>query len=146
MLTGLLIFLVAVIALFAIPVVIEFAFEWPRKERNQVVLIWALGLVRKRIRIDGSDQARTTKAKGPKSERFGGDQPMNVLAAVRQRSFRQRVYRFVGDLWNSIKKENVRVRARIGLDDPADTGKLWAIIGPATLAWRMKRLSRASSS
>ncbi len=32
------------------------------------------------------------------------------------------------------------VRARVGLDDPADTGRLWGIIGPLTSALYRSRL------
>ena len=38
--------------------------------------------------------------------------------------------RFVSDLWRAIRKKNVRLRVRMGLGDPADTGQLWAVLGP----------------
>ena len=33
-------------------------------------------------------------------------------------------------MWRSINREDLRLRARVGLGDPADTGQLWAIVGP----------------
>jgi hypothetical protein len=54
------------------------------------------------------------------------------MALVRQRPVRQRLSRFARDLWRSVEKDNVLVTARIGLDDPADTGRLWAFIGPVS--------------
>ena len=38
--------------------------------------------------------------------------------------------RFIHELWHAIQKRDVSLRIRIGLDDPADTGQLWAILGP----------------
>ena len=54
----------------------------------------------------------------------------NVLAAIQLKPFRQRIVRFIGDLWRAIHKKNVSLRVRVGLGDPADTGQLWAIVGP----------------
>jgi len=52
------------------------------------------------------------------------------MAAIREPSFRRRVYRFVSDVWQSVHKQNVRLLVRLGLGDPADTGRLWAVLGP----------------
>ena len=52
------------------------------------------------------------------------------MAAIRQAPFRRRMLRFVSDLWRTIHKKNVRLLVRLGLGDPADTGRLWAVLGP----------------
>ena len=44
--------------------------------------------------------------------------------------FRQRVFRFIRAVWRAIHKQDLRLRMRIGLGDPADTGQLWALVGP----------------
>ena len=54
----------------------------------------------------------------------------NVFAVVRQKPFRRRIIRFISDLWHAVHKKNVSLRVRVGLGDPADTGQLWAIVGP----------------
>lgn len=132
MLAGLLIFLLVVIALLAIPVALEFSVEWPDSAQNEIVLVWALGLVRARIRTSGSEKASTADDVPPERKKGGRGKSTGVLAAVRQRPFRRRVYRFVGDLWRAIIKERMHVRARVGLGDPADTGQLWAVVGPVS--------------
>ena len=38
--------------------------------------------------------------------------------------------RFFSDLWTAVRKTNVRLFIRLGLGDPADTGRLWAAVGP----------------
>jgi len=130
MLTGLLIVLLVVVALLSMPLELDFRVEWPDGARNEVVLVWAFGLVRARMPTGGSGKNSSPNKKSRDRNKRGRDKSGNVLAAVRQRPFRQRVYRFVKDLWRSIIKENMHVRARVGLGDPADTGQLWAIVGP----------------
>ena len=133
MLTGLLIVLLVVITLLAIPVELEFSVEWPDGAQNEIVLVWALGLVRARIPAKASEKPpKADDEPPPDRKKAGKGKPTNVLAAIRQRPFRQRIYRFGGDLWRSVKKENVHVRARLGLGDPADTGRLWAVVGPVS--------------
>ena len=52
------------------------------------------------------------------------------MVALRQSAFRRRLFRFIGDIWHAIHKQHVVLRMRIGLGDPADTGQLWAVVGP----------------
>ncbi|MGD2053030.1 MAG: DUF2953 domain-containing protein [Gammaproteobacteria bacterium] len=52
------------------------------------------------------------------------------MTAIQHKAFRQRVFRFVRDIWCIIHKQNLSLRVRIGLGDPADTGRLWAFVGP----------------
>jgi hypothetical protein len=47
-----------------------------------------------------------------------------------QSGFRRRVRRLVGDLVRVIHVGRIRLRMRLGLGDPADTGRLWAVVGP----------------
>lgn len=132
MLTGLLIFLFVVIALLAIPLALEFRVGWPNDARNEIVLVWARGLVR--TAIPTGDPSNASKKGGARSghKKRGRRKPVNFLAVIRQRTFRQRLYRFAKDLWHSITREELLVRARIGLGDPAETGQLWAIVGPVS--------------
>ena len=36
----------------------------------------------------------------------------------------------LSDAWRAIGKRGLDLRLRIGLGDPADTGRLWALVGP----------------
>lgn len=59
----------------------------------------------------------------------GGGGP-NALDSLRQAAFRRRVYRLVRDLFAAAHLHQFRLRMRLGLGDPADTGLLWAFVGP----------------
>ena len=133
MLTGVLVFLLIMIALLAIPVTLTFQMSWPMAFQQGALLKWAFGLVT--LRISGS---------APKALSSGGDESKrkthrskhmsrkntNVLAAIRQKPFRRRIIRFISDLWRVVHKKDLSLRVRVGLGDPADTGQLWAIVGP----------------
>ena len=36
----------------------------------------------------------------------------------------------MSDFWHAVRKRHVSLHIRIGLGDPADTGQLWAVVGP----------------
>ena len=133
MLTGVLVFVLFLIAVLAIPVTLTYQLSWPQDSQQDTLLEWAFGLVKVRIPVS---EPRALSSAGSESNRkthrsrdsFG--KKTNVLAAIRLKPFRQRIVRFIGDIWLAIHKKNVSLRVRVGLGDPADTGQLWAIVGP----------------
>ena len=132
MLTGLVVFLLLLIGLLAIPLTLTYRVSWPQASNNDTRLLWAFGLVNVRI----PSQSRIAAEKSEKAGRHAdGGEPSskkkpNVLAAIKRKAFRGRIKKFAGDMWRVIQKENVIIRLRVGLGDPADTGQLWAVFGP----------------
>lgn len=138
MLLGTAVVLALLLALLAIPVTLRFDVCWDRTLRQDVRLLWAFGLVRVKLAPRGA-KARERDAEGemparekPRSERAASKRKRkrNVLGGLRLARFRRRILRFVGDLWRAVRKEDLRLRVRLGLGDPADTGRLWAVLGP----------------
>ena len=133
MLTGVLVLLLGVIALLAIPATLTFRVTWREALHRDITLGWAFGLVHARIANDKTGvsptEAQAGRQETARRQRSSGNK-LNVFAAVRQKGFRQRIIRFVGDVWRAVHKRDVRLRVRLGLGDPADTGQLWALIGP----------------
>jgi len=133
MLTGVVAGLLLLIAVLAIPLVVTFRVSWREAFQNDTELRWAFGLVRIRI---PSYQSETPSPKGKKPDakpgrvRRSSGKNHDVFAAVRQKSFRRRIIRFISELWHAVHKKNLTVRVRLGLGDPADTGQLWVIFGP----------------
>jgi len=132
MLLGATIVTATLVALLAIPIALQFDLSWHGKLTQRCDVIWAFGLVRgtltppaARASADGrSGRARRVPSAAPRNKRAG------VLRALRFRPFRRRIMRFVGELWHAIGKQDVRLAVRVGLGDPADTGRLWALLGP----------------
>ena len=135
MLTGFLILLLLVVGLLAIPITMTYRLSWKDSFSGDLRVGWAFGLVRFGA---SSDQAKAqvdeTGAARPGGVRPGRsrDRKTNILAAIRRKSFRRRLLKFISDVWLALHKENVRLRVRLGLGDPADTGQLWAVVGPMT--------------
>jgi hypothetical protein len=132
-LLGTVIFLSLIVILLALPVKLTYRCSWKRTLSADLRLNWAFGLVRADVSPDLSnaepEQATAVARKGGWRGRTTGGKS-NVLAAIRQRSFRRRILRLVSDLWSAIHKKDVRLWIRAGLGDPADTGRLWAVLGP----------------
>ncbi|MEJ2362418.1 MAG: DUF2953 domain-containing protein [Gammaproteobacteria bacterium] len=123
--------LLIVLGLLAIPLGLNYRVNWRGRFQGDIRLIWLFGLVR--LRMPGNET--TASQPKPKSRRARRHRPRrkrktHPLAAWQLRPFRQRLIRFGQDLWQAIHKRDVRVQLRIGLDDPADTGQLWALMGP----------------
>lgn len=53
-----------------------------------------------------------------------------MLRLIRQPAPRRRIGRFIRDIWRATHAGDLLLRLRIGLGDPADTGCLWAVLGP----------------
>jgi hypothetical protein len=123
------------LALLAIPINLVYQVSWREQLHIKVQLGWLFGLVSfqlpssqaKKSPAGTEKQVKRTQRKNVKT---GGKS--NPLAALRLRSFRQRVIKFVRDLWLAIHKRDVYVRIRLGLADPADTGRLWSVVGPVS--------------
>lgn len=52
------------------------------------------------------------------------------MSVLRTEGFVARVWRLLRDLLQRIQVQDLSLEARIGLDDPADTGRLWGFVGP----------------
>lgn len=115
------------------PLTLTYQFSWKQTLSANLRLNWAFGLVRADVSPDlAKPEAGEPEAAGQKAARWGKSKGKgtNFMAAIRQTSFRRRIFRFMSDLWRAIHKKDVRLLVRLGLGDPADTGQLWAALGP----------------
>ena len=129
--------LLVLIGLLAIPISLTHQLTWKQGFQGEFTLRWLFGLVRihfsptKPTQEESSETKQVvSKTKSPSSKKKSSGKKRNIFATLRQKAFRQRIYRFITDLWRAVHKENIRLRVCLGLGDPADTGKLWAIMGP----------------
>lgn len=133
MLAGVFVFMLLVVALLAIPLSLTYDVSTRTGYRNDVAIGWAFGLLRFRIPTDrpalAPADAEKTKPVDDRAKRSSDGGP-NGFAAIRQKAFRRRLFRFAGDFWRALHKSDVRLNVRLGLGDPADTGQLWAFVGP----------------
>jgi len=125
-----------VIALLAVPLTVAFSIRRIEDTQGYIRFRWLFGLVRFQLRIPRAADARPRpapaprkKARPPRRKRRKGD-AASVVSAMGQVAVRRRVYRFLGDLLRATHARDLFCRLRIGLGDPADTGCLWAVVGP----------------
>lgn len=126
-----------IVVLLAIPVELSFKITHVNRVEGCINIRWLFGLVRFRADIPGTYRAEKTPPRRSSKKRTKGPRtpgkrkaPSNLLPALRQAAFRRRVYRLAKDLLRAAHARNLLFHLRIGLGDPADTGRLWIIIGP----------------
>lgn len=123
-----------VVLLLAVPVAVAFRVTGIETFTARITIGWLFGLVRFRIRLP---RAERPKPATPEPEAAIAHAPpatrrarRNVFAALRHASFRRRLHRFVKRLLPAFHARELYLRARLGLGDPAETGRLWAFAGP----------------
>lgn len=129
MVTTIVIILLLLTALLAVPITLHFRLSRYEAVEGEATLQWLFGLVKVDLSNIQSDEESSDKKKVKRSGSWHSSK-MSLSRAVRQKPFRTRLIRFVRDIWHAIKREDFRLTLRLGLGDPADTGQLWAIIGP----------------
>jgi hypothetical protein len=96
---------------------------------GRVTVGWMFGLIRFPIRLNGEKAkkkaARRKRKKARKRSKAGGRR--NLLT---RSDFWRWLRRLLRKLMSRIRIERLLLRVRLGLDDPADTGRLWAVAGP----------------
>lgn len=123
-----------VLLLLAVPVDVAFRLDGPEALRGQITVRWLLGLVRLRRPVPGAPGPPPAPGTGVgarrrRTRRGDRGRPARIAAVLRQDAFRRRAFRFVRDLVRAVGLRRLRLRLRLGLDDPADTGRLWALVG-----------------
>lgn len=114
--------------LLAVPVTVAFELAGMAPLRGQVWVRALFGLIQFHIPTPVAQEAPEHPASRKRRTRGGGG--ANALDALRQAEFRRRIYRLARDLFGAAHLHQVRLRMRLGLGDPADTGLLWAFVGP----------------
>jgi len=101
--------------LLAIPVDVTFRVEKSTDFKSRVRVRWLFGLIGKDI-------------SGEKKKRKGNIKPL--LAMLRTRRFPRKLFKFARSTFPLLKVRELKLNLRVGLDDPAETGLFFAIIGP----------------
>lgn len=109
------------VLLLAVPIQIHLAIERLEKVRTRADVSWLFGAVRFRVR----SQRETTPR-----DRLGGRAARTLWKGLARADLRARAWKYARDILRAIRPRDVSLRARIGMEDPADTGRLWALLGP----------------
>ena len=96
-------------------------------------LVWLFGLVSKEIRRgEKKPRDKSREAREKRKPRKKKRNVKTVFQILRTKGLLKQFKRLLKDILTRFKIRDLRVNLRIGLDNPADTGLLFAIIGPIT--------------
>ena len=135
---------VLIVALLAIPFEIIFKIHRQQATQSDIAIVWLFGVIRIPLSNDTEGQ-QAKKPRKPKKKKNGKAKSTNFSAVKNlflNARFRDRLIKFVKDVFKTIHIASFYLRVRLGLDDPADTGRLWAYLGP--LAMYLSNLSNAT--
>jgi hypothetical protein len=118
----------AVLLLLALPVHFTLIGQGSAGHRLRVRAL--LGLVDRELTA-ASAPAQDKPEPSPSRPPGGGTRRFRAL--LQSRGFLRRLRRYLGRLYRALHVGKLHGTAHVGLDDPADTGELWALVGPASL-------------
>jgi hypothetical protein len=121
---------VAAVLVLLLAVPLDLAVTARRRERleTRVRVRWLWGRIPLPAPKGGARKPRRKKPKKPRAKRSSG---RRALAVLRARGFARRALRLPRDLLCRVHIRAFDIDLRLGLDDPADTGRLWGLVGPA---------------
>ena len=137
--------LASLLLLLAIPV--DLAFSVQRQEGRQEgrgSLGWLFGLVRLPLgKPKMRAQAMPARLKIKRRHRKRGG-ARRIMAMFRIEGFGWRLLRLARDLLRRIHIRELSLEIRLGLGDPADTGRLWSLVGPLAAMLALPSVTRVA--
>lgn len=117
--------LAAFVALaLSVPIDLTVRADFQGEPRFTVRIEWLFGLVVRKL------NGRKKKAEGRKPTRARG-QARDILDILRTEGLLKQVRRLLKDVFRRIKVRELKADFRVGLDNPVETGILFAMIRPA---------------
>lgn len=144
--------LLLTILLLAIPVNLVFALKKDDVWRGRIVVFWLFGLTHKTLRPRREEKARrlSRRRRPRKSIATVSRQVVKkrryLYSVLRSEGFLRRAVYLVRDLLRSLRPRRFRFQCVVGLDDPADTGRLIGLLSPLRVfAGREMRFGKNSN-
>ncbi len=135
----------AALLLFLLCVPLELVFELEINGRPKfgLRLVWFFGLISQEIK-QGKKKPKEEKEKVPDQRKPAGGKKRagdikTVFQILRTRGLLRHVIRLLWGILRSFRIKDLSLNLRLGLDNPADTGLLFAVIGPAMPFLRSSR-------
>jgi hypothetical protein len=139
------------IVLLAVPVNLVYALRKDEVWRGRLIIYWMFGLLRASIRPGRRKAARSSKRRRKRSEMIVSGtkgavrRRRDVLAILRTPGLLRGLFHLLRDLLRSLRPRRLRVELVIGLEDPADTGRLAGVLAPLRLLFGKRTLGKESN-
>ena len=113
--------------MLAIPLDLSFAYNIRNGAEGHMIIGWLFGLVRIPVRLNQGKEKKAEKRKTKVAKK--GPKSRKALRLLSNRDFWPWLNRLIKRLLGRIKIYSLSLKMRLGLGDPADTGRLWAVAG-----------------
>ena len=113
------------VALLSVPVELAFHIRRTRRWQTRLAIGWMFGLVRFPV----TQRKRKPEPRPEPRKKPHGFSP-RWLGMMRHTAFRRRLARQLRRIMAAIRLRDLSLKIRLGLDDPAETGMLWAFLYP----------------
>jgi hypothetical protein len=126
--------LAAFVALLAVPVHLQLEADPQTRPHYRWRASWLFGLVQGDV--GGGDERKPTRKKNKKKDKKPSNRRQNArrgMAFVREAGGVARLRVLLADLLAGLHPHVERMRIELGLGDPADTGRAWALLGPVSV-------------
>jgi hypothetical protein len=124
---------VLIFLVFCIPLYMSFQMDTDRSPKWRISLLWFFGLVSKEVGKREKLREKSETAERRPKRKKKGLQAKTILKILRTKGLLRRLRHLLTDTMSCLKIKELGANFRIGFDDPADTGMLFALIGPAIL-------------
>lgn len=122
-----------ILLVFCIPIELTFRMQAAGRTEFGARVVWGFGLVKKELATTRKPPEKKSRADAkPKPQKQGG-RADTLVQILRGKGLLSQVRSLVIDMLRCLRVKEFNADIRIGLDDPADTGQLFALIGPAAL-------------
>jgi len=121
--------------LLAIPISLSLFITRKQKFEAYVSIVGLFGLFKFKTRLPGESKSKKhstiqTKNKLKRNTKTTTKNNSQGFFLFSRPAFRQHIIKFIKRLLIATHAKDLYLRCRIGLSDPADTGRLWAVMGP----------------
>lgn len=131
-----LILITVLFILLAIPISMSFAITKKQHVEGYARIIGLFGLIKFQTNFPGVLKNKKKPVSHEKnllqfkSKTVSTKSSSQNFSLITRSVFRRHIIKFIKRILKATHAKNLYLRCRIGLGDPADTGRLWAVMGP----------------
>ena len=131
--------LLVTILILAVPVHLVFALKKTDVWRGRIVVYWLFGLIHMTLRPTRAEKARRLGRELRRGRKVASlsrqvvKRRRYISSLLRSEGAMRRAAYLVRDLLRALRPRRFRFRCVVGLDDPADTGRLMGFLAPLRL-------------
>ncbi len=123
-----------IILVLCVPLDVVLHMDVHGRPRFGMRLVWLFGLVSREVRREKKKpEAEKGKVEGKQKLRERGEGVRLVFEILQTKGLLSQIIRLLRDVLSHLKFREFGANLRVGLDNPADTGLLFAFIAPANL-------------